>query len=143
MSSTACLTRLGRDFRTLPIFVALYLSLLPAAAQQAEPHDHSQHGAPVDHSRHGMKPSGHTGSAPAPDVGKTTPAKSKPTAKRDRHPASHSAAQHAAPKQQVTHGGHDDGAHDEHGGMKGFLGPYAMTREGSGTSWVPDISPHE
>ena len=27
--------------------------------------------------------------------------------------------------------------------MKGFLGPYAMTREGSGTSWVPDTTPHE
>jgi hypothetical protein len=27
--------------------------------------------------------------------------------------------------------------------MKGFLGPYSMTREGSGTSWVPDTSPHE
>ena len=26
--------------------------------------------------------------------------------------------------------------------MKGFLGPYAMTREGSGTSWVPDTTPH-
>jgi hypothetical protein len=27
--------------------------------------------------------------------------------------------------------------------MKSFLGPYAMTREGSGTSWVPDTTPHE
>jgi hypothetical protein len=27
--------------------------------------------------------------------------------------------------------------------MKGFLGPYPMTREGSGTSWVPDTTPHE
>jgi len=27
--------------------------------------------------------------------------------------------------------------------MKAFLGPYAMTREGSGTSWVPDTTPHE
>ena len=27
--------------------------------------------------------------------------------------------------------------------MKGFLGPYGMTREGSGTSWVPDTTPHE
>ena len=27
--------------------------------------------------------------------------------------------------------------------MKGFLGPYSMTREGSGTSWVPDTTPHE
>jgi hypothetical protein len=27
--------------------------------------------------------------------------------------------------------------------MVGFLGPYMMTREGSGTSWVPDATPHE
>ena len=27
--------------------------------------------------------------------------------------------------------------------MKAFLGPYPMTREGSGTSWVPDTTPHE
>ena len=27
--------------------------------------------------------------------------------------------------------------------MKGFLGPYGMGREGSGTSWQPDTSPHE
>jgi hypothetical protein len=41
------------------------------------------------------------------------------------------------------HGGH--GGHDAamHGGMKGFLGPYSMTREGSGTSWLPDTTPHE
>jgi len=27
--------------------------------------------------------------------------------------------------------------------MKGFLGPYPMTREGSGTSWLPDSTPHQ
>lgn len=27
--------------------------------------------------------------------------------------------------------------------MRGFLGPYSMTREGSGTSWLPDATPHE
>ena len=34
---------------------------------------------------------------------------------------------------------------DGHGGheMKGFLGPYGMGREGSGTSWQPDNSPHQ
>lgn len=30
-----------------------------------------------------------------------------------------------------------------HGAMTGFLGPYVMTREASGTSWQPDTSPHE
>ncbi|WP_375412409.1 hypothetical protein [uncultured Bradyrhizobium sp.] len=33
----------------------------------------------------------------------------------------------------ADHGGHE---------MKGFLGPYGMGREGSGTSWQPDNSPH-
>lgn len=40
----------------------------------------------------------------------------------------------------------DHGAgHSGHSGheMKGFLGPYGMGREGSGTSWQPDNSPHE
>jgi hypothetical protein len=39
--------------------------------------------------------------------------------------------------------GMDHGA--EHSGhqMKGFLGPYGIGREGSGTSWQPDNSPHE
>src|SRR4029079_4688207 len=64
-------------------------------------------------------------------------------AKRNDHPASHTAAQRGAPGRQAAHGGHDGGAHDEHGVMKAFLGPYAMTREGSGTSWVPDTTPHE
>jgi heavy metal translocating P-type ATPase len=31
----------------------------------------------------------------------------------------------------------------EHVAMKGMYGPYAMTREASGTSWQPDSSPHE
>ena len=30
-----------------------------------------------------------------------------------------------------------------HGAMTGFLGPYVMTREASGTSWQTDTSPHE
>ncbi len=32
---------------------------------------------------------------------------------------------------------------DGHGSMPGFLGPYMMAREASGTSWQPDTSPHE
>src|ERR1700720_1794080 len=39
----------------------------------------------------------------------------------------------------------DDGADRARMGhaMHGMLGPYAMTREASGTSWQPDSSPHE
>src|SRR5690349_1942172 len=73
-------------------------------------------------------------------------------------------AQQPKPKKKPTkytgHEGHSQhqgtpgGAHGAHGaqqnhsgrnahGMKAFLGPYPMTREGSGTSWVPDATPHE
>jgi hypothetical protein len=47
----------------------------------------------------------------------------------------------------MDHAGHDMGGmsgHDISGHtMKSFLGPYGMNREGSGTSWQPDASPHE
>lgn len=44
------------------------------------------------------------------------------------------------------HAGHDmaDQPHAGHGAhMSAWLGPYAMTREGSGTGWVPETTPHE
>jgi hypothetical protein len=41
----------------------------------------------------------------------------------------------------LSHAGHDIAAHGM--AMKGFLGPYPLVREGSGTSWVPDTTPHE
>ena len=50
-------------------------------------------------------------------------------------------AGHGASKMQAAHAGHGMGGHSME--MKGFLGPYAMTREGSGTSWLPDATPHE
>ena len=34
------------------------------------------------------------------------------------------------------------GDHAGHGGMKAALGPYAATREASGTAWQPDASDH-
>jgi hypothetical protein len=40
-----------------------------------------------------------------------------------------------------SHAGHDMATHNVT--MKGFLGPYPLVREGSGTSWVPDTTPHE
>jgi hypothetical protein len=56
---------------------------------------------------------------------------------------------------QDVQGGHDmQGMHDMQGGqemqgmhgmhgMSGLLGPYAMSRESSGTSWQPESAPHE
>src|SRR4029079_6978573 len=46
----------------------------------------------------------------------------------------------------MDHAGMDHSAHagmDMQHGMTGFFGPYSITREGSGTSWLPDASPHE
>jgi len=51
--------------------------------------------------------------------------------------AGHAGAQHGAQSKSDMKGmahGHE---------MIGFLGPYSMTREGSGTSWLPDATPHE
>ncbi len=43
-----------------------------------------------------------------------------------------------ATRHDPTHSGTHDDAH----AMHGFLGPYPIQREGSGTSWLPDTTPH-
>ena len=146
MSDFAGTNRRSRRFGALAFSMTLGLLLAPAQAQQqsTEPHDHSQHVAPKeDHSGHAMPPdhSGHQ--PPAGAKKKAAPAKAKTPAKHSGHPASHGVMQHASPGKQPPHGEHGAGAHADHGGMKGFLGPYSMSREGSGTSWVPDTTPHE
>src|SRR3954447_4627632 len=143
MRDFVCSRRRSRGLGAFALTLSVLLS--PALAQQAaEPHDHSQHAAPpADHSHHTMTPD-HSHHQPAVDSKRrAAPAKTKPSAKHDGHPAAHDAKRHASPAKQAAHTGHGGGAHDEHGGMKGFLGPYSITREGSGTSWVPDTTPHE
>jgi cyclophilin family peptidyl-prolyl cis-trans isomerase len=99
----------------------------PTLAQQ---HDHGQPGAaPADHSQHQATKSTRSKKNKAPPK--------KP--KGDEGHGTHATPQHDA--QGVAPADH--GGHEQHGGMKGFLGPYGMTREGSGTSWVPDVTPHE
>lgn len=54
---------------------------------------------------------------------------------------------HAMPPSAAGHAGHDMASHDssgmDHGlAMQGLLGPYAPSREGSGTSWQPEAAPH-
>ena len=107
------------------LFTAAFV-LTPASAQQAAPEDHSKHGGAHQHQHH-------TAPAAAPSQ-KKKPAPKKPrtSVKPVAHPTSRGTA--AAP----VHEGHDS----PHA-MKGYLGPYGMTREGSGTSWVPDTTPHE
>ena len=52
---------------------------------------------------------------------------------------------HAAPTSNMAATNHGKMPATHHGSheMKGFLGPYGMGREGSGTSWQPDSSPHQ
>ena len=61
----------------------------------------------------------------------------KPPKPNTKRPAAKPAIPHED-MPQMNHGT-EHGSHE----MKGFLGPYGMAREGSGTSWQPDNSPHE
>src|SRR5262245_31142071 len=66
-------------------------------------------------------------------------------------PGAHSGHKHAARTNPKGHGDHQHTASLTHSHtgtethqheMRGFLGPYPMQREGSGTSWLPDTTPH-
>ena len=50
----------------------------------------------------------------------------------------HSKMDHAG----MNHGQMDHGAHDGHAAMPSALGPYAMSRDASGTAWQPDAASH-
>ncbi|CAN5495060.1 hypothetical protein BH10PSE11_BH10PSE11_16440 [soil metagenome] len=102
----------------------------------------------MDHSKMGKPP------AP-PDRAKAPPEKARKLDKGAHRMPAHNMSRHktADTKRKgrvpsggampgMEHGGHEM-AGMAHGAMKGFLGPYPMTREGSGTSWVPDATPHE
>ena len=123
----------------IPLALFLGATLTGATAQDAMPMAHS----------HML----HEGAA---QPAAAAPAAQKKSAKKTAaHPPSHrpvAAMKHGAmpgmdhskPASGADHGAMSGMSH-EHGGteMKGFLGPYAMTREGSGTSWLPDSTPHE
>jgi hypothetical protein len=127
------------------------------AQEQSAPHDHSQHQqgqAQPDHSGHGAQPA----KQPAAEPKGKEPSKKKASAQHSGHTRSgvkgsgSKHASHAVPKagarKHANHGGSATEAqqhvgHAYHGGMIGFLGPYSMNREGSGTSWLPDTTPHE
>lgn len=107
-----------------------YLSL--TFAQEAAPKvDHSQHTKPMqDHSKHQhVMP-------PATDAKKKKPsATKKPAAKHVHSPSQQTAQTPSLHSEHVTPG------HTAHA-MKGFLGPYLMGREASGTAWQPDTVSH-
>lgn len=106
--------------------MALAWSAVPSAAKAQQTRtDHSQHGA-AEHAKHMVREKAQK---------KKKPVKKKGHEGHSRH--------QATPSAHAQHGGNQEHAGHESHGMKAFLGPYAMTREGSGTSWVPDVTPHE
>ena len=56
------------------------------------------------------------------------------------HSTSHTATQSGSKRNAGKH--EMNGVHGGMHEMRGFLGPYPIQREGSGTSWLPDATPH-
>jgi hypothetical protein len=106
-------------------FALLFGATLSLARAQQGHIDHSMHNA-AQHAKH---------------VARDKAQKKKPPA-RKKGGEGHSQHQ-AAPSAHQQHGNLQDHSGHEAHGMRAFLGPYPMTREGSGTSWVPDTTPHE
>ena len=124
----------------------LLVSLLPrsAVAGDNEPTHHEQmHHDPVAQEMGHAMDHGHMDHAnTAGGKPKDKPRKAASKKPAAAHSMSHESMSHEhAPR--MDHAGHAD--HADHAGheMKGFLGPYGIAREGSGTSWQPDTSPHE
>jgi len=119
----------------IPLVLFLGATLNGATAQDAMPMDHSHM-----HHEGAAQPA-----AAAPTAQKKVAKKTaahRPVA--GMKPGAMPGMDHSKPASGADHGAMSGMSH-EHGGMemKGFLGPYAMTREGSGTSWLPDSTPHE
>jgi hypothetical protein len=115
----------------------LPLTFANALAQQTMPmdvhHDHHEHAAPTspktEAAFESKKPKTEK---PAHVHGRTSDTTSK-------HKG-HTHQEHQAHTAGGMHQGHEGMQGHE---MKGFLGPYPMNREASGTSWQPDTTPHE
>src|SRR5215213_7986788 len=110
-------------------------------------HDHSQHGAqPAKKSKVESKSKASSKKKVSEKHSGHTPSAKSGNSKHDGHVRPKTGARtHAGHAAGATsskqHGGHDMPGH--HGGMVGFLGPYSINREGSGTSWLPATTPHE
>lgn len=94
----------------------------PSLQATAQEHDHSNHEQP-----------------PAPQQPAPKPAED-PSAHADHTAhAGHAGMDHAG----MDHGGMDHSAHGAgHATMPSALGPYAMSRDASGTAWQPDAANH-
>jgi hypothetical protein len=86
----------------------------------------------------------HRQHGPSPHAGHRASKKSGPAHQAHKEAAGHSghrSSSQTAPGQHRAHGTPGSQQHSGHA-MRGFLGPYPMQREGSGTSWLPDTTPH-
>ena len=138
-----------RRGRSCVFLLSLFLSgLTPVFAHDGH---HDDDGPPtdasqVDHSTMDHSKMDHSKMAPqpkVPDGAKVAPVPvktRKPDKGAQRMPGMDHGGRHGRSDPGMS--GHDMAGMD-HGAMTGFLGPYAMTRDGSGTSWVPDATPHE
>ncbi len=138
-------------YRTSAFVCALFAALALNTARAQDSKDTKE----MDRSQHDMKGTEHGqhGGHETKEESKEKDAKKNKAdmkSEHGRHP------QHAGHQEKKTsgmqHAGHEGMQHGAHDGMegmahehemKGFLGPYSMTREGSGTSWLPDATPHE
>jgi len=100
--------------------IASAILLAPSAMAQAT--DHSQH-------------TGHPAPSEQPPATKTEDHSGHDG--MDHSKMDHSKMDHAG----MQHGDMMQGGHDGHA-MTGVLGAYPMSRDGSGTSWIPDAAPH-
>jgi len=115
----------GQAARLCVLTAALIIIGAAPNVANAQTQDHSKHSA-EEHAKHLARE-------------KAQKKKKGPPMKKGHE--SHS--QHRGPSgAHARHATQQHAGHDAHG-MKAFLGPYPMTREGSGTSWVPDTTPHE
>src|SRR6266480_1803003 len=116
----------------------LPLAFACASAEEAMPkdmhHDHHEHPAPASPKK---EPVPETTQPKEPKKPADKKATNTSTAKHQGHTERRHQAHTAG-----MHQGHMEGMQQGHE-MKGFLGPYPMNREASGTSWLPDSTPHE
>jgi hypothetical protein len=112
------------------------------SAQMDQHSDHHQHATPAPKETHPHEHDRHEPAAPGP-AKPVTPAEKPKRSTPHVHREKPAVATHA--HRDHTAGTGHRATHADHEGMqmKGFLGPYPMTREGSGTSWQPDSTPHE
>jgi hypothetical protein len=103
--------------------------------KELEKEDHGQGHA--DHGKHDAAPGTEKKSTAREHAGHGG---HKQTRKQDGHKQAKDHSSHGQTKTQD--GGHQGVSHGTEHQMRGFLGPYPIQREGSGTSWLPDATPH-